>query len=253
MGDWRTLHLFDKTKYMEEVVLVVRDLENYLPSFLNDRHLNWLDGFSRPPERILKDTGTLVSELDAELSIHPVLTELKQIANKQRDNYFLPREQFIRQRQVEIEFFEYVLIETIFARFGNFNPHFILGKRLFESCVETTNNSIAQELTARISSTKEDTVLDLIDGGIMNWLSKEETELLYWDRDHIFPVNEENEVYVTEFKAFLKEAYERNLGLITLRNPVESDLNRFETGFPDLVESVKNASFQYLVIREADK
>jgi hypothetical protein len=248
MGDWRTLHLFDKTKYMEEVVPKIRNLEDYLPSFLNDRHLHWLDGFSKPVDQTMNETIRFVSELNEELRAHPVLTELKKVTNKNRDNYYLPLEQFTRQRQTAIEFFEYLVIETIFSTFGNFYPHFILGKRLFEHYIEAKANSIAEELSAKITTQEEDAVLDRIDGGIINWLSKEETALLYMDRDHISPEGEEGLAYVAEFKEFLKIAVERNLGLISLRNP-SSDLDRFENGFPDILKAMEHSDFKHIVIR----
>jgi hypothetical protein len=248
MGDWRTLHLFDKTKYIKEIIPQVRNLDTYLPVFLNEKHSRWLKGFSIPTEEIIKDTIGLTSELDEELSCHPELVKLNQITNKNYDNYYSNRENFIRQRQASIEFFEYLIIETIFSSVADFNPHFILGKRMFEGILDAKNNSIAEELTSKITSQNESSILDVIDGGIINWLSAEEVHLLYMDRENIIPLDEEGIDYVDEFKEFLKYASERNLGLISLRNPRESDLTRLQRNENELMQMTKSLKFKNIII-----
>jgi hypothetical protein len=250
MGDWRTIHLFDKTRYIKEVVPEVRNLEDYLSTFLNEGRSRWLRGFSKPPEDIILDTIKLVSELTEELSYHPELIRLSKLINKNYNNYYSHRENFIRQRQASIEFFEYLLLETIFSRVADFNPHFILGKTIFEGCVETTNNSIAEELTSKLTSQDENSILDLIDGGITNWLSKEEVELLHLDRDNVLPSNEEAVDYVAEFKELIKIAHDRSLGLISLRNPREVELTSLQNNKNEIVNIVRDSNFKYLIIRD---
>lgn len=248
MGDWRTLHLFDKTTYLNEVVPMVRNLDTYLPVFLNENHLSWLDGFSKPPEEIIKETILLVSELDEELSCHPVLIKLNQQTRKNYSNCYSHSENFIRQNQSAIEFFEYLLIETLFSTVADFNPYFILGKRLFEGIVETTNNSIAEELTGKLLFHNENSVLDVVDGGIINWLSEEEVTLLHLDSENIMQQNEEGFDYVKEFKVFIQYAAERNLGLISLRNPSEYDLSQLQKNENEFMQITKSLKFEHIII-----
>lgn len=253
MGNRRTLHLFDKSKYIKEVVPIVRNLESYLPAFLNEERLRWLGGFSHPIDNVLNDTIKFVSELNEELNIHIELIKINERKNDENYDCFTKRkreefEGFIRLRQCSIEFFEYLLIETIFSTVVGFNPHFILGKNLFESYIETKKNSISEELTFRITTQHQGAILDLIDGGIINWLSKEEVELLYLDRDNISHSNEESIDYVNEFKEFLKMAFERNLGLISLRNPREYDLCKLQNNSNSIENFVRNSNFKYIII-----
>lgn len=250
MGDWRTLHLFDKTRYLKEVVPKVRNLEPYLATFLNERNSNWLKGFSKPTDQIVNDTIKLALELDDELSCHSELVKLGEITNKKFENYYSHRDNFIRKKQTSIEFFEYLIIETIFSSVADFNPHFILGKRMFEGIIETKNNSIAEELTSKISSQNESSILDVIDGGIINWLSEEEVKLLYIDRANIIPSNEEGLDYVNEFKELLKYAYEKDLGLISLRNPRENELCQLQKDSNEFQNIVRNSNFKYIIIRD---
>jgi hypothetical protein len=248
MGDWRTLHLFDKTKYIKEIVPIIRNLDTYLPVFLNEERWRRLNSFSSPSEEIIKDTNKLVSELDDELSSHPELAALSRVKNKNYDNYYSHREKFISQRQSSIEFFEYLIIETIFSSVADFNPQFILGKTIFEGCVETKLNSIADELTSKITSQNEESILDIIDGGIINWLSKEDVELLYLDKENILSLNDESFDYVDEFIEFLKIAFERNLGLISLRNPRVTDLKSLKNSSVEIIKIVRKGNFKHIVI-----
>jgi hypothetical protein len=250
MGDWRTLHLFDKTKYLHEIVPKVRALENYLTVFLNDKHLSYLKWFNTPIEEIIKKTIKLVSELDDELSCHPEMIKLSQIPNKNYENCYLHVESFIRQTQPSIEFFEYLIIETIFTYVADFNPYFVMGKRIFEGAIETREYSIARELTSKIRSQNKGSILDVIDGGIINWLSKEEVKLLYFDKDSISPSNDESFEYVIEFKELLKYASENNLGLISLRNPREYELCHLNINTNGFQNVVKNGNYKYLIIRD---
>jgi hypothetical protein len=248
MGDWRTLHLFDKAKYIKEVVPMVRNFKDFLPVFLNENRSRRLNGFSKPAEEIIAGMSTFVSELSDDLSAHPELTKLCQVTNKNYDTFYSKKENFIRQRQDSIELFEYLIIDTIFSSVAYFNPYFVLGKRVFEGFIEVKSNSIAQALTTKITSQNDNSILDVIDGGIINWLSSEEVELLHLDKESILPLNEESNNYLDEFKTFLEYAHERNLGLISLRNPRESDLINLKNDPDEIIRIVKNHNFKHIIV-----
>jgi hypothetical protein len=250
MGDWRTLHLFDKSRYIKEIVPIIKDFDTYLSVFLNEERLRWLNSFSIPSEEILKETTKLVSELIDGLSSHPKLKELSRVKIRNIDNYYSHREKFISRRQSSIEFFEYLIIETIFSSVADFNPHFILGKSIFEGCIDTKLNSVAKELSSKLTLQNDDSILDLIDGGIINWLSREDVEMLYLDKENILPCNDESSNYVNEFKEFLKIAYERNLGLISMRNPRESDLKSLKNSSDEIIKIVRKGNFKHIVIQD---
>lgn len=259
MGDWASLHLFDTTKYIKEVIPVVRNLESYLPTFLNDERRSWLDGFSNPvdknlSETIKNETIKFVLELNEELKAHPKLSNLKQVANKNYDNYFSHLEDFYRRNQHAKEFFGYIMIQTIFSNTSNFYPYFTFGKRLFEAYIRTENNSIAETLTSKIRYSEEDIVLSMADSGIINWLSSENVELLYLDKDNILPLNDEDEEhinYTAQFKKFLKIAFERKLGVISLRNSMESEFSRLPNSLNDIVVTFdKTSKVKYIFNRQ---
>lgn len=244
MGDWRTLHLFDKKKYINQVVPKVRNIETYLNDFLTERHTRWLNGFLISKEEIINQTKKLVSELDEELNCHPELIKLNIVSNKNFDNYYSHKDEFIRNWQHAIEFFEYIIIETIFSSVADFNPHFLLGKRRFEGSIEVKEKSISLELVSKITSQNESSILDLIDGGIINWLDEEEVKLLYWDRDNIKPSSIDCVDYIIEFKEFLKYASEKNLGIISLRNPREYELAKLQLKENELVKNIVELNFK---------
>ncbi len=233
MGDWRTLHLFDTDRYKTEVVPLIKDTTNYLPNFLTKQRSKWLDDFEISHEEIIKHIAKFISKLNLDLSIHQKLDDIQTRKIEESYQDYIKRsidefDQFRLSKQIIIEFYEFLMIETIFSTVSNFNPYFTLGKRLFESCIDAKNNSIAQEVINKIVSHEQGSILDLVDGGIINWLSKDEVELLLSDWDNLFPKNNNSHQYLSEFKSFLRLAYDHNLGVISLRNPNEEALTKLQ-------------------------
>lgn len=253
MGDWRTLHFFNEEKYKEEIVPQVTDIESYLSAFLNDYRLNWVDGYPITREEILRNTITFVSELSSELNIHPYLIEIEKRKAQETYHDFVKRrnqdfDHFFKSKLSVIEFFEFLLIETIFSSVANFNPHFKLGKRLFESLISAKKGSVAEELIRLITTGPNGAVLDLVDGGIMNWLNKEEVELLYLDNENLICQDDKYPGYVNEFKEFLFMAVNSDCGLISLRNPSEYRLSRLQSKPNENEIQVKESGFKNILI-----
>ncbi|MBL3658637.1 hypothetical protein [Fulvivirga sediminis] len=256
MGDWRTLHLFDSNRYKEEVVPAIKDIRNYLSNFLTESRLKWLNGFGSDKDEIIHQTIQFISELNLDLSIHPKLKEIqKQKLNEPYKDYIKRStsglDDFRKSKLNAIEFFEFLLSETIFSTVSNFNPYFVLGKRIFESCIETKKNTIAEELTNKIVSHEIGSILDLVDGGIINWLDSNEVKMLHLDLDNIMSSDNESEGYVYEFKIFIKWAYENNLGLISLRNPSETYLSQLQKVERDKFVFDKSNNFKSIIINKS--
>lgn len=252
MGDWRTLHFFDDRKYKEEIAPRVTDIESYLSDFLDEYRLSWLDGY-RDREEVLRNTIAFVPELNAELNIHPALLKIQKRKPDEVYDDFIRRknrdfEQFFSANQSNLEFFEFILIETIFSSVADFNPHFKLGKWLIESIIGAKKGSIAEELLGLITGSREGGILDLVDGGIINWLSQEEVELLFLDRENIFCKDHKFPGYLKEFKDFLQMAAKNQCGLITLRNPDEYRLSHLQPSPNPNEAFIKKAGFKNILI-----
>lgn len=206
MGEWNTLHLFDKEKYMDEIVPQVKDAGHYfernLKRMSEDCRLKRLVNYCPSKEEYIN----FVKELNDELNMYGGQSNYSSVAEFHKDR----------------------LIENIFSSVAYFFPYFILGKRIFTGAVKAKANSVAEELTRAImySNSNRETVLDIYDHGVRNWLDKYDVELLYFDLDNIHATTRDGDEYVDNFKAFVGLAYQNNLGLITLREPCESTLSR---------------------------
>ena len=177
MGDWRTLHFFDEDRYIQKIVPLVKNGQDYITSFSTDYRLKWFDSFNIDRKEIINQTVDFITELSYDLRIHSELKRIDERKTNESFNQYIQRStselgNFRNSKKYAIEAFEFLLIETIFSTVSNFNPYFSLGKGIFESYVKTKKDSIAQELCNRIVSQEQGSILDMIDGGIINWLSK---------------------------------------------------------------------------------
>lgn len=255
MGDWRTLHLFDSDKYKKEIVPRVKNTSEFLSSVLDKELSTYLLGFSQSQQEIIDEIIAFIAELESDLMFHPSLRQAQQKSIKQQHfevlkRQYLGQDNFIETHINSIEFLESILTETIFSTVANFNPHLILGKRIFESFVTATKDSVAEELIYPITESEPGSVLNLIDNGIINWLDKEEVERMADDLENVFSTQSKLSHatrYVKEFKVFVQLAYASNLGLISLRNPREEKLSKLRQTPNELQTFIDSNDFKYII------
>ena len=208
MGYWCTLHLFDDKKFYKEVVPILKgeagDLTNDCVEFLKSHvtggiaHLSKQD-INNLVEQTIKKNNSISNSLDKTFKTNGEYQKFKD-SDSQRiflndlDGYY----DFCK-------FFEYYIFMTC----SDFFPHLPLGKggvfRNFEINVKTLSYSIIGTL---------DNWNEFLCGdgmGITNWITNEEVQDLYLDKENLhFNDNERAEGFLT----LLEVAHEYKLGLI---------------------------------------
>ncbi len=212
MGVWNTVHLFDNNKFYNEVVPCLRGDENcfkedYLEFYKSYRTGGIANLSDNELDEILNESiqrvKEIVNQLDLNFKKHEVYNYLEsyqdQLDYLNKYNYY----EFCK-------FFEYYL----FKYCADFFPYIICGKRGLVSVLDSKDNSIGSEILYNLGDS--DNVFNL-DGGIINWISNEDTEILgsceedFFSKDYY--CNEDLE-YLENVIRFFKIASSNNLGLV---------------------------------------
>ncbi|MFC0776472.1 hypothetical protein [Flavobacterium sp. HJSW_4] len=218
MGYWCSLHLFDDKKFYKEVVPQLRGevgdlteairefLKHYLTggiSHLSDEKLNSLI------EQNNQNIISISKSMDQTFKIHH---EFDKITDYKSQNSFLSR---LDGHYEFCKFLEYYLFKTC----ADYNPYLGLGKggvsRNFTISSKTMASNIIDELDDSYDFLSEDRM------GIANWITHEDVELLYLDKENLhFEDNERAE----SFLKLLDIAYQNKLGFIMGIDMRESQL-----------------------------
>lgn len=208
MGYWCSLHLFDDKKFYREVVPQLKGeigdlteasrefLKHYLvggTSHLSDERLNAL--IEQNNHRII----SISKSMDETFKIH---YEFDKITGYENKIYFVGQ---LDGHYEFCEFMEYYLFKTC----ADFNPYLGLGKggvsRNFNIARKTISCNVMSEL---------DNWNDFFSQGMMgitNWITHEDVELLFLDKENLhFEDNERAE----SFLELLSVAYKNKLGFI---------------------------------------
>lgn len=208
MGYWSTLHLFDDKKFYKEVVPVLKgetgNLNHECYEFLKSHvqgsitHLSKRD-INNLVEQTIKKINAISNLLDKTFKTNSEFQKNKDYDSQRHylndlDGYY----DFCK-------FFEYY----VFLTCSDFFPHLPLGKgglfRNFEINVKTLSYSIIGALDNRNEFLWGDGM------GITNWITNEEVQYLYLDKENLhFDDNERAESFIS----LLEVAYENNLGFI---------------------------------------
>ncbi len=232
MGDWNTLHLFDFDKFKTKIVPQLSNIE-YLEQATNNQTFKSFRRF--PNKKELLQVVDCVNQFDIDFRKHPNMYDKNIYTRKENEtNYQVElrvnkhEENYQRQLINEIDILSIIIQIKCFEHCAFYNPHFILGRRIFSSALDFKSNSIAEEICHKII----DQELMFYNCGvnqIINWISNEELQLLYLDIENILPKKPEDEDYIKGFKTFVDIAYKNKLGFITLSNINE-----------DVIKMIKN-------------
>ncbi|MBE8728098.1 hypothetical protein [Flavobacterium hungaricum] len=208
MGHWCSLHLFDDSKFYCEVIPVLKgetgDLTEMCLEFLKT-HL--VGGISR------------FTEVEIERMVENYVEKFILIS-RSFDETFKNQDEFIQKISYEerkknisnldahyefCRFFEYYL----FASCADFFPHLGLGKGGVSRRFEIPSRTVAENIISELDNWNE--FLAAYGMGITNWISSEDVEILYLDRENLkFEDNESAEFFLQ----LLEIAYNHNLGFV---------------------------------------
>lgn len=228
MGDWNTLHFLNDKYFTEKVVPDLLGNGNLLKKYFEaelsrcmffdnsnaEQRISNLTEFFRFLEKDFKKHKTLLAILNREKK--PGEPYLESIQKRYQEE-----KAFIEKHGTVISDLTYILPHLLFSECAAFNPHLILGRRIFTNRVDAKPGSVAAEIIPKIIHSESGCIYSQFGEGIINWVTQEELELLWLDRDNIISTNKEAEDYFNDFIKFIETALQNNLGVISVTNVKE--------------------------------
>lgn len=208
MGYWCSLHLFDDNKFYSEVVPQLKgeigDLTEAVREFLKYYFVGGISHLSDEKLNALIEQNiqwivSISTSLDETFKIH---NEFHKITDYKSQNHYLGN---LDGHYEFCRFLEFYLFKTC----ADYNPHVGLGKggvsRNFNIQIKTLSCDIIGELEDENAFLSQDRM------GIVNWITHEDVELLFLDKENLrFKDNERAE----SFLELLDIAYKNKLGFI---------------------------------------
>lgn len=230
MSDWNTLHFFDDRTFYSKVVPDLKGegtlLRHYLFSDLGKR----LTG-APVPDSFSDEITAFCREMDQDFQTHVALQriqERKREPEEALEGFYAKKmreaDEYLKDYLQVIEYLNNILLGIVFSECASYNPHMILGRRIFSGAVTAEPRSIAAELLETIVHGKTG-IHSLFNTGITGWITHEELQLLWLDKANMRPADEHSEVYFREFLSLVKTALDHQLGLISITNVNEDPLS----------------------------
>ncbi|WP_299325441.1 hypothetical protein [uncultured Maribacter sp.] len=208
MGYWCTLHLFDQDKFYSETIQELKgQIGDLIPSYKEFLKNNIIGGIGHLTVKEVNEMALSQLENIYEISNSFDDSFKKHSAFHSLHNWSLQLD-FIGKLKGHYEFcsfFEYY----VFEKCSDFYPHIPLGKggvaRNFELKTNTYSHNIIGNLDSWNNFFMQDTF------GISNWISNEDIELLFLDKENLkFENNEIAEAIIR----FIEIANKNKLGLL---------------------------------------
>lgn len=238
MGDWNTLHLFNDRYFYEHLVPDFKDkgaiFKRYMDSLLG-KYILWDNSNSEARTRQLV---AFCRQLLPDFKRHEKYYEIQKRQKKPTEVYaeFIAQQvrdedHFQKENADVIEDLNRLLTLIIFSECASFNPHLILGRRIFSGNVHAKAGSIADDIITQVrynelGSPYYSNMSNC--NGLTNWITNEELQLLWLDRDNLQLAPDGSEQYLQEFLAFTELALLHDCGLIAVTNVNESTLTMIE-------------------------
>ncbi|MBW1658716.1 hypothetical protein [Flavobacterium quisquiliarum] len=208
MGYWCSLHLFDDKKFYSKVVPELKgeigDLTEACREFLKYYLVGGISRFSEGEinsliEENIRKIVFISNSLDESFKIHH---EFHKINNYDAQISFIGK---LDGHYEFCKFLEYYIFKTC----ADYNPHLGLGKggvfRNFNIPMKTLSCDIIGELDNWNDFLSQDRM------GIANWITYEDVELLFYDKENLhFEDNERADTFLE----LLDVAYKNKLGFI---------------------------------------
>jgi hypothetical protein len=258
MGDWNTLHLFDSKKFYKDIVPDLKGegklFHIYFNSELGKLLYLYRDGKIPNLELRIDNMIKFCRDLLDDFKRNKVLYDIETRQRKPNEGHSIyiqiknqNRNDFEKEFGNVIEDLSRILPLIIFSECAMFNPHLILGRRIFSGCVQSKKESLAEICCAKIEHIEVGSAFCTFGSGIMNWLTYEDVNLLMLDRHNLSPQDKESEKYFSDFMAFLKIADDNGLGLLSGMNMNEGILKLIKNPALHLAIDLKKLNLQSVI------
>jgi hypothetical protein len=238
MGDWNTLHIFDDRYFYQHLVPDFKDKGAIFKRYMDSLLGKYILGDNSNSEARVQGFVELCCQLKPDFKRHETYYEIqsrkKMPAELYADFIFKQNQDedhFQRTKAGVIEDINNLLTLIIFSECASFNPHLILGRRIFTGNVHAKPGSVADDVITRITENELGSIY--YPGrancfGLTNWVTNEELQLLWLDRDNLYAPPDGSEEYLQEFLEFAQLALQHECGFISVTNVNERVLNMIE-------------------------
>lgn len=254
MSDWNTLHLFDSKKFYKKIVPELRKGGGIIDVHIKSKLFWYITRIDEIDGGVLNNTKLFLKDFDTSFRFHTELFKIENRQKKKEEDYkdFIKKknvdiEEFNRKYSDEIYWYTTVFPFIVFTECAQFNPHLIIGRRIFTTNISATQGSLAEECFEKITSIETGGFYNDV-GYVINWLTYQEVKLLWLDIENTYASVQESEQYYRDFINFLEIAVENELGFISISNINEDviklietpklniDINLQEMGFVNVIE-----------------
>ncbi|SEO92505.1 hypothetical protein SAMN05660816_03858 [Niastella yeongjuensis] len=254
MGDWNTLHIFNDRYFFEHLVPDFKGdgtiFKNYWDSPLGKSILWGHDNGEARTQHMIE----LCRQLQPDFKVHEKYYEILNRKKKPTETYedfrlkqHQDEDLFLQMNTTAIEDLNILLQAIIFSECAAFNPHLILGRRIFTGNIEAKDGSIADEVISQVMYQKYGSLYYCYTGGVMNWITYEELQLMWLDKENLRVAADGAEQYLHEFLAFAELALQHTCGFISVTNVREEQLNAIENPRLKINLDTKEKGYKYVI------
>ncbi|MGV3612284.1 MAG: hypothetical protein ACO1N0_15095 [Fluviicola sp.] len=255
MGDWNTLHHFDDKTFYSMIVPDFKSNGQLLRKYFNSKFGSYIVyGNDQNEERIaeiLRFSQFLDNHFKSDTLLN--IQKRKKGINENYSDFIQKRNQeeedFQKANGAIIEDINHILTLMIFSECAGFNPHLILGRSIFTGSVCAKPKSIAENIISKLTDNELGSIFypsRSNRSGIINWITHEELQLLWLDKENIYSEKEETGKYFSDFLKFVEIALENNLGLISGTNMNESILKLIQSPLSVKID-VQELGLEYVI------
>ena len=252
MGDWNTLHFFNDKHFYEKVVPDLKGKGDLLKKYFYSQLSKYLLFHNDNDEKRIDAILEYCHFFDDEFKRHEVLYEIESRNKKPDEEYSKFMEQwrhdlqaFHNKNSPTFDDLSIILTLIVFSECAAFNPHFILGRRVFSENVGAKPKSITEVIISQINNSPLGSTHSY-GSGIMNWITSEDVKLLWLDRDNLLPTGSEE--YFNDFLKFIEIVVENDLGVVSGTNMRESILKLIENPNVNIEVDIEKLGLQNVII-----
>jgi hypothetical protein len=253
MGDWNTLHFFDDKSFYTKIVPDLLNKGELLKKHFESELLKYFWNNTKKDQRI-NDILNFFKYLDKDFKSHKELYDISRRKKKPEEEYlkFLnkqnqDKDEFQEQNAQVIADLSEIMPLLLFSECANFNPHLILGRKIFTGHVDAKPKSVSEEIIWQVIQPEYGCVYSQCGTGIINWIANDELQLLWLDKDNLYARYDDSENYFQEFLKFIEIAIKNNLGLISVTNVNEGVLKLTKNPYFNIELDLDELGLKYII------
>ncbi|MCB9230597.1 MAG: hypothetical protein H6581_02995 [Bacteroidia bacterium] len=230
MGDWNTLHHFNDKIFYAEIVPDLKRNGQLLEKYFNSEFGKYIAYADDNNADRIAEIISFCQFLDKDFKHHKTLFEIQKRTkgkDEDYDSFIVKRnrdeDDFQKANGKIIEDINNILTLIIFSECAAFNPHLILGRRIFTGNVRAKPDSVAEEVIWNFTNRESGSIF-YSSNGLINWVTHDDLQLLWLDKENLQPADRDSEKYFSDFYKFIEIAVENELGVIAGTNMREDIL-----------------------------